>query len=260
MKTLSLTALFAAVLVTNTAHAQFGGQQRSGAGQRIPTELIQGILQLLNDDHPTPTTNAVSLTGTWHENYNGTQIRHTIHANGYHELYYPATGRTHGHMAHYDGRDLRLLNGLYTVTQLNPDTIQLGKSSETRIWTRTGNNGNGGGIVPPLNQNTGVPQQLRGIWYAVSPEGTRWVYVIRANSYDMFDFDPATNLPVMEDGFPVQLMDSSLTYTGGVLSLSPGTEFEDGPFMTTASPDSSQLFLTPMNGGPARLLTRNPQN
>ena len=69
------------------------------------------------------------------------------------------------------------------------------------------NSGGNGGVV----QNAGIPQHLQGRWYAVSPAGTRWVYVLRANAYDMFDIEPATNLPVMDDdGQPVQLINQNL--------------------------------------------------
>lgn len=294
MKTLSIATLIAAALTTSTAFAQFGGFQQQGfrhqqnqgfhqqqgfrshrnrAGFRnqgsgrghISPALVQGIIDLFDDQPRQTNRHPVNIVGTWRENYNGVQIVHTIEPNGYHRLAYPNGGPSQGHMASYDGQNLRLLNGLYTVTRTSPDVLQLGKTGETRYWTRTADSGSGDGgvltgtgeITPPL-RGTGFPQQLQGRWYAISPEGTQWMYVIRRHSYDMFDFDRQTGQPIMDDGEPVQLLNHSLSYSSDTLTLSPGTDFEDGPFTVQASADGSQLYLTSQDGSDVRMLTRRP--
>ena len=282
MKTLSLTALFAAVLFANTAEAQFGNdngfnnqqnfngqsRQRGRRQSRITPELIAGIIGLF-DDSPRNNVQTVSITGTWNETLNGFQLQHTMSPGGFHQIIDRRNGNiTNSHQAGFDGTNLQLLNGRYSVAEVSPGVLQLRNSRETRTWVRSNGSGigNGGGIndgsgtvVPPI-QNTGVPQQLQGFWYAVSPENTRWMFVIRANNYDMFDIDPTTGRPVMDNGQPIQLVNDSLTFNNGVLDLSPGQDVNDGPFNTQAAPDASQLFLTPINGAAPVMLTRFPQN
>lgn len=297
MKTLTIATLFAAALTTSTCFAQFGGFQNQGfrnqgfqqhhnqgfrqqgfrgnrnqngfrrhhSGGRISPELIQGIVQLFDDRPQQNNRNPVNIVGTWNENYNGVRIVHTIDASFYHGMTYPNGGRARGHQASYDGLNIRLLDGLYTVTETSPGVLQLGKSGQTRFWTRAGNGGpfgdqpnHGTGEVVPSVQHAGIPQSMQGVWYTPSPEGTQWVYVLRKNDYDMFDFDPQTGRPIMEDGEPVQLMQNNLTYNSNTLSLSPGTEFADGPFAVQLSTDGSQLILTSQDGGDIRVLTRRP--
>jgi len=66
--------------------------------------------------------------------------------------------------------------------------------------------------------------------------------------------------PILDNGQPIQLVNDSLTFSNGVLDLSPGQDVNDGPFNTQAAPDASQLFLSPINGANSVLLTRFPQN
>jgi len=200
-----LTALF-------TAEAQFGNSngfdsQQNFNGQsrqrrrrsRITPELIAGIIGLF-DDSPRNNTPTVSIAGTWNETLNGFRIQHTMSPGGFHQIIDRRNGRvTNSHHAGFDGTNLQLLNGRYEVREVSPGVPQLRNFRETRTWvcSNTETFGGGGGIndgsdVAPPVRNTGVPQQLQGVWYAISPENTRWMFVIRANSYDMFDIDPTT--------------------------------------------------------------------
>ena len=268
MKTLSLAALFTAVLFANTAEAQIRSNN-GGRQPRITPELIAGIIGLF-DDRPRNNVRTVSLTGTWDETLNGQRIQHTMSPGNFHRIVNPANGRlVNSHQARLNGTSLTLLNGTYTVTESSPGVLQLRNFREVRTWVRsnTGTFGNGGGVgsggtgtVVPFVQNTGVPQQLQGVWFAISPDNTRWKFVVRANSYDMFDIDPSTGQTLVDNGQSAQLINHNLTFNNGVLDLSPGQDVNDGPFNTQAAPDASQLFLTPINGAAPVMLTRFPQN
>lgn len=59
--------------------------------------------------------------------------------------------------------------------------------------------------------------------------------------FDMYDVNSITQQVIVKEGQPVQLLNRRLTYINGTLSLSPGTEFEDGSFATQPSPDGCQL-------------------
>ncbi len=284
MKTLSITALLAVTFVVNTAQAQFGnslgqnfgqfnqnqqqfgGQQQGRRRGRITPELIQGIIGLFDGGQQSNVNNRLNLTGTWNENLNGFQLRHTITASNFHRIFDRRTGRqTNSHQAGFDGRNLQLLNGRYSVTEVSPGVLQLRNFRETRTWTRVNNtnngggNGGGGGVVPPFTQSTGLPQQLQGTWFDISPDGNLWTYVLRANDYDMFEVDPRTNQQVVFDGQPVQVIKGSISYVNGILHLSQGTDFEEGPFNTSATPDASQLVLQSLAGEQPRTLTRERQ-
>ncbi len=281
IKTLSITALLAVLFVTNTAQAQFGNshgqnfgqfnqnQQQFGGQQqqtrrrgRITPELIQGIIGLFDGGQQSNVNSQLNLTGTWNENLNGFQLQHTMTASNFHRIFNRNTGhQTNSHQAEFDGRNLQLLNGRYTVTEVSPGVLQLRNFKETRTWTRVNNtnNGGGGGVVPPFTKSTGLPQQLQGIWFDISPEGNLWTYVLRANDYDMFEVNPRTNQQVVFDGQPVQVIKGSVSYVNGILHLSRGTDFEEGPFNTSAPPDASQLVLQSLAGEQPRTLTRQRQ-
>lgn len=226
MKTLSITALFTAVLVADTAHAQFG----QGIGTRpsqtfgqmqSPTNVYSNIKQSYGFQ-PTGLPMATCPTTA-----------------------YPKTG---------------YLQSKYS------QNVYRKKYSGTTSQTLSGGNPWGErpaiqttGGLPTVAQNTGVPQQLQGVWFDISPEGNLWAYVIRANSYDMFEVDPRTNQQVVINGQPVQVDNGPLTFVNGVLHLSPGADVEEGPFNTQATPDASQLVLQSLNGELPRTLTRQRQ-
>jgi hypothetical protein len=188
MKTFSITALLAVILVANSAQAQFGnsngqnigqinqGQQQFGGQQqqtrrrgRITPELIQGIIGLFDGGQQTGVNNRLNLAGTWNETLNGFQLQHTMSANNFHQIVNRNTGRqTNSQQAQFDGNNLQLLNGRYAVAEVSPGVLQLRNFKETRTWTRINTNngggfggGNGGGGVLPPPQNSGLPQQLR---------------------------------------------------------------------------------------------------
>lgn len=152
MKTLTITALLAVLLVANTAQAQFGNsngqnfgqfnqgqhqfggqQQQSRRRRRITPELIQGIKGLFAGGQQSGVNNRLNLAGTWNETLNGFQRRHTMSANNFHQIVNRGTGRqTNSHQAQFDGSNLQLLNGRYAVTEVSPGLLQLSNFKETR--------------------------------------------------------------------------------------------------------------------------------
>ncbi len=118
-------------------------------------------------------------------------------------------------------------------------------------------------VRPVVRQNNQtLPAQLQGVWFDAAtedPQATRFMYVLRANDYDMFEIDKATNQVLIgDDNQPVQLLREPLTFRNGVLTLSPGPN-QEGPFLIGPTAGQSQAF-TPMGGGAARIFTRRPMN
>ena len=42
-----------------------------------------------------------------------------------------------------------------------------------------------------------IPSRPQGVWYAISPEGTRWVFDFRFHDFDTYDVDPTTQQLIM---------------------------------------------------------------
>jgi len=232
MKTLiSTTAVLAAILVANTANAQFGygTTKHNSYGNGQPTY------------QQTPAY--TPPIGTWvtnqypKANYPKTGYRQ----NGYGKVSYPKRNYPKYNPPKYN----RTCHG----SLLPSGPPQTGGMPWGEPPVRDMPQG-----PPPVTQ-TGVPQELQGVWFDISPEGNLWTYVVRGNSYDMFEVDPRTNQQVFIDGQPVQVENGPLTFANGVLHLSPGADVEEGPFNVQPTPDGSQLVLISSTDGP-RTLTR----
>jgi len=230
MKTLSITALFATALVANTAHAQFGQGTGIRSGQTF------GQKQYPTNDY----SNIKRSYGTQSTGYPMATCPTTAYPKtGYPQSKYPKNIYPKVYSTKYSDTTDQTLSG--------------GKPWGERPATQTT------GGLPTVAQNTSVPQELQGIWFDISPDGNLWAYVIRANSYDMFEVDPRTNQQVVINGQPVQVDNGPLTFVNGVLHLSPGADVEEGPFNTQATPDGSQLLLISATGDAPRTLTRQRQ-
>lgn len=107
---------------------------------------------------------------------------------------------------------------------------------------------------PPV-QNVGLPQNIQGMWFERSPENNRFVYILRANSYDMFEVNPATGqVNIGSDGQPIQLINEPLSFVNGQLILSPGPD-QEGPFQFINN--TLQSFAPEANGS-LRQIVRTP--
>ena len=248
MKTLITASMLTVVLVANTAQAQFRLRGGRPGGTQTFGQSTGGIRQ----------PGRFHGTGTVAPSFRQRGFGQTTGFSGFGQQGFQSGGFSGL------GQQSSCPSGMQGTTRTRqPRRAISTRQQATRQtvdnpWGNRPNQRNTGGRGS-VTQRAGVPQNLQGVWFDISPEGNLWTYVVRADSYDMFEVNPRTNQQVVIDGQPVQVENGPLTFRNGVLHLSPQADVEEGPFATQPSADGTRLTLSSTNGDAPRTLTRQRQ-